>query len=67
MVSRARRVTAGDGKTFNPGFYRDGDTRFEVSARIDTLRATGPDVVAQLGHALRHLVGAAQSATTTPG
>ncbi|TDP79291.1 hypothetical protein DEU31_1663 [Brachybacterium sp. AG952] len=45
----------GDGSRYNPGFHRDGDTRFEASLRIDTTRATGPDVVALLGHALAYL------------
>lgn len=51
-----RGFTRGDGSRFNPGFYRDGDTRFEASLRIDTTRATGPDVVALLDHALSYLV-----------
>ena len=48
----------GDGSRHNPGFYRDGDTRFEASLRIDTARATGPDAVALLGHALDYLTEA---------
>lgn len=46
----------GDGSRFNPGFYRDGDTRFEASVRIDITRASGPDVVALLDHALTYLI-----------
>ncbi|MBP2410214.1 hypothetical protein [Brachybacterium fresconis] len=45
----------GDASQYNPGFYRDGDRRFEASARIDTSRATGPDLVALLDHALVYL------------
>lgn len=52
----------GDGSRYNPGFYRDGDTRFEASLRIDTARATGPDVVALLGHALDYLTEAWKTA-----
>jgi hypothetical protein len=48
----------GDAKRFNPGFYRDGDLRFEAQAKVDTSQATGPDVVALLGHALRYLEAA---------
>lgn len=51
-----RGFLRGDGSRFNPGFYRDGDTRFEASLRIDTTHATGPDVVALLDHALTYLV-----------
>ena len=52
----------GDGSRYNPGFYRDGDTRFEASLRIDTSLATGPDVVALLGHALDYLAEAWKTA-----
>lgn len=45
----------GDASRYNPGFRRDGDTRFEASVRIDTTQATGPDIVALLGHALDYL------------
>lgn len=45
----------GDSSRYNPGFRRDGDTRFEASVRLDTTRATGPDIVALLDHALRFL------------
>lgn len=49
----------GDASHFNPGFYRDGDTRLQATARIDTSRATGAEVVALLGHALRYLAAGA--------
>lgn len=53
-----RGFRRGDATFFNPGFHRDGDTRFEATARIDTSKASGPDVVALLCHALRYLVSA---------
>src|SRR5690606_21477178 len=51
LEGRAR----GDAKRYNPGFHRDGDTRFEATVRVDTTRATGPDVVALLERALTYL------------
>lgn len=45
----------GDAKRYNPGFHRDGDTRFEATVRVDTTRATGPDIVALLERALTYL------------
>jgi len=50
-----RGVARGDASHYNPGFHRDGDTRFEASVRVDTTRATGPDVVALLDDALTYL------------
>lgn len=37
-----RGFQRGDAAYFNPGFLRDGDTRLQAAARIDTARATGP-------------------------
>lgn len=51
----AKGFERGDASRFNPGFRRDGDTRFQASVRIDTERATGPDIVVLLGHALNYL------------
>lgn len=51
----ARGFDRGDASRYNPGFHHEGDTRFEASVRVDATRATGPDIVALLGHALDYL------------
>ena len=51
----AKGFERGDASRYNPGFHREGDTRFEASVRGDATWATGPDIVALLGHALDFL------------
>ena len=51
----AKGFERGDASRYNPGYHREGDTRFEASVRVDATRATGPDIVALLGHALDYL------------
>lgn len=51
----AKGFVGGDALRHNPGFHRDGDTRFEAPVRVDALRAKGADIVALLGHALDYL------------
>lgn len=58
----AKGFVRGDASRFNPGFHREGDTRFMASVRIDTTRVTGPDIVALLSQALAYV---AESSATT--
>lgn len=40
----AKGFVTGDGKNYNPGFFRDKDTRLEAKSRIDLSRASGADL-----------------------
>lgn len=57
-----RGFNRGDAKLFNPGFYRDKDTRLEATARVDLEHAVAEDLADLLRSALSYLKAGAETA-----